>query len=296
MAGLNDLVNSLLLNRWCIPMLANRFAILGQIGAGTYGKAHAALDRHTYQVVCVKCIDTINPRAALREAAILWHIPPHPNIITLYHVTIEPTRVCLIFPLMRIDLGKKMRRQYLPLSPMTVRSYIRQLLQAVEHCHAHGFLHLDIKPGNILLDGLGTLQLADFGSARQIWPMPDDGCCTLWYRPPEILLGSTEWTPACDIWSVGCVLGEMLFHEPIFPGNNQIETLFRIFGVLGTPSEYTWVGVTQLPHFSLSFPRYPLRPMPSIEPIARDLLHRLLVYDPLQRISASEALGHQYFI
>lgn len=122
---------------------------------------------------------------------------------------------------------------------------------------------------------------------------------TLWYRAPEILLGSKFYSTAVDIWSVGCVFAEMVTGKALFPGDSEIDQLFRIFHTLGTPSEATWPGISQLPDYQSSFPKWNRKEleeiMPSLGPEGQELLLQLLRYDPSQRISAKTALAHPYF-
>ncbi|XP_012893230.1 PREDICTED: cyclin-dependent kinase 3 isoform X3 [Dipodomys ordii] len=123
---------------------------------------------------------------------------------------------------------------------------------------------------------------------------------TLWYRAPEILLGSKFYSTAVDIWSIGCIFAEMMTRKVLFPGDSEIDQLFHIFRTLGTPNETTWPGVTQLPDYKSSFPKWPSRRLeeivPNMEPKGKDLLMQLLQYDPSQRISAKMALAHPYFL
>lgn len=122
---------------------------------------------------------------------------------------------------------------------------------------------------------------------------------TLWYRSPEILLGAKTYSTPVDIWSIGCIFVEMVNHRPLFPGDSEIDELFKIFQVMGTPDEHCWPGVRELPDWKETFPKWRPRPLqeiaPTLDPLGLDLLSRMLVYDPAARITAREALGHPYF-
>ncbi|KAF5921041.1 hypothetical protein HPG69_010845 [Diceros bicornis minor] len=219
------------------------------------------------------------------------------------------------------------------LSSLLFQSYLFQLLQGVNFCHSHRVIHRDLKPQNLLINELGAIKLADFGLARAFGvPLrtythevpqdkgereaakgmspvysatPNDAVflplqvVTLWYRAPEILLGSKFYSTAVDVWSIGCIFAEMVTRRALFPGDSEIDQLFRIFRTLGTPSEATWPGVTQLPDYKGSFPKWTRKGLeeivPSLEPEGQDLLMQLLQYDPSRRISAKAALAHPYF-
>jgi len=122
---------------------------------------------------------------------------------------------------------------------------------------------------------------------------------TLWYRSPEILLGQPRYSTPVDIWSAGCILAEMATKTPLFPGDSEIDQIFRVFRTLGTPTEATWAGVTKLPEFQPSFPKHPPQPLgkmlPQLEPAGIDLLEKMLQYEPSSRISAKSCLEHPYF-
>ena len=163
-------------------------------------------------------------------------------------------------------------------------------------------LHRDLKPQNLLINREGELKLADFGLARAfcppIRPLTHE-VVTLWYRPPEILLGSQTYAPPVDVWAIGAIFVEMVTKRPLFPGDSEIDQLFKIFRQLGTPGEDVWPGVTQLQDWNPAFPQWPrleIKKMASsLGPDGLDLLEKLLLYTPKERISAKESLNHAYF-
>lgn len=176
------------------------------------------------------------------------------------------------------------------------------MISGLAFCHSRRVLHRDLKPQNLLIDKEGSLKLADFGLARA-FGIPirtyTHEVVTLWYRAPEVLLGGRHYSPAMDIWSVGCIFAEMVMQKPLFPGDSEIDELFRVFRVLGTPNESIWTGVTQFPDYKASFPQWPSISLSKIitqlDGLGLDLLTKMLVYDPAKRISAKQALLHPYF-
>jgi len=179
-----------------------------------------------------------------------------------------------------------------------------QLLKGMDFCHARGIMHRDLKPQNLLVDKRGILKLADFGLARAFMiPIRQytHEVVTLWYRAPEILLGQKTYAPAVDIWSIGTIFVEMVNQHPLWPGDSEIDELFRIFKTLGTPDESVWPGVTTLPDYKPHFPKWPARSIASMVPrlandaLAIDLLSRMLQFQPSKRISAKQALAHPWF-
>jgi len=186
---------------------------------------------------------------------------------------------------------------------MLLKSYLYQLFRSIFYCHGHRVLHRDLKPQNLLLDKHGQLKLADFGLARA-FGVPvrtyTHEVVTLWYRAPEILLGSKVYSCPVDIWSVGCIFAEMATRHPLFPGDSEIDELYKIFRILGTPTEETWPGVSKLPDYKpTNFPKWKAtnlsHVLPNVEPAGIDLLAQMLAYDPAKRISAKKALKHPYF-
>lgn len=204
---------------------------------------------------------------------------------------------------------------------------MHQMLDAIAFCHVHRILHRDLKPQNLLVNSSGHIKLGDFGLARN-FNLPMRGytheVITLWYRAPEILLGSKFYATGVDIWSLGCIFAEMMTREPLFPGDSEIDQIYRIFRKLGTPDETVWPGCTQLPDFKAIFPKWEPTPMSLVivRHNALDMLmvcvvrsinisvimfflncilinvcalQKLLTYDPNQRISAKEAMVDPYF-
>ncbi|XP_058284816.1 cyclin-dependent kinase 3 isoform X4 [Hylobates moloch] len=291
----------------CSSVAMDVFQKVEKIGEGTYGVVYKAKNRETGQLVALKKIRLDLemegvPSTAIREISLLKELK-HPNIVQLLDVVHNERKLYLVFEFLSQDLKKYMDStpgSELPLH--LIKSYLFQLLQGVSFCHSHRVIHRDLKPQNLLINELGAIKLADFGLARAFGvPLRTytHEVVTLWYRAPEILLGSKFYTTAVDIWSIGCIFAEMVTRKALFPGDSEIDQLFRIFRMLGTPSEDTWPGVTQLPDYKGSFPKWTRKGLeeivPNLEPEGRDLLMQLLQYDPCQRITAKTALAHPYF-
>ena len=188
-----------------------------------------------------------------------------------------------------------------------VKKFTLQLVQGIRYCHSHRILHRDLKPQNLLIDKDGNLKIGDFGLARAFGvPLRTytHEVVTLWYRSPEILLGGRQYSTGVDMWSVGCIFAEMATRKPLFPGDSEIDEIFKIFRLLGTPTEQEWPGVTSFPDFKSSFPKWERK---SDEELINadgvkilgeeglNLLDSLLVYDPAGRMSAKQAVIHPYF-
>jgi serine/threonine protein kinase len=244
------------------------------------------------------------PSTAIREISLLKELE-HPNIVSLIDVVNYNNKLYLVFEFLDRDLKRyidTMVENNTPIAPMLIKSYMYQLLKGIAFCHSHRVLHRDLKPQNLLIDKHGNIKLADFGLARAFCvPVRTytHEVVTLWYRAPEILLGSRNYSTPVDIWSIGCIMAELLTRHPLFPGDSEIDELFRVFRTLGTPTEESWPGVTKLPDFQSHFPVWDSRNLaevlPEVDPLAVDLVAQMLVYDPSRRISAKQALKHAYF-
>ena len=178
------------------------------------------------------------PGTAIREVSLLRELD-HPNIVTLRDVVHSNNQLFLVFEYLDQDLKHFMtgvREQGTRIHTMIIKSYVRQILEGIACCHSFRILHRDLKPGNLLIDKSGRLKLADFGLARG-FTMPvrtyTHEVVTLWYRAPEILMGCKQYGTAVDMWSVGCILAEMFTCSPLFPGDSEIDQLFRIFRCMG---------------------------------------------------------------
>lgn len=283
-----------------------RYNKIEKIGEGTYGVVYKAKDKVTQEFVALKKIrleaeDEGVPSTAIREISLLRELN-HPNIVNLKDVIHQDNKLYLVFEFLDQDLKHYIDRVNGPLQSLLVKSYLHQLISGIAFCHSHRVLHRDLKPQNLLIDRNGRLKLADFGLARAFGvPMRSytHEVVTLWYRAPEILLGGKKYSTAVDMWSIACIFAEMVTRKPLFPGDSEIDQLFQIFRCLGTPTEETWPGVTSLPDYKTTFPRWGAQALakfvPNLDECGLDLLTRMLVYEPSKRISARQALKHPYF-
>lgn len=242
------------------------------------------------------------PHTTLREICFLKQLD-HVNIVKLENQVIEPGRLYLIFELIDTDLKKYMSINDDPLPMDLIVSYTSQMLEGLQYCHSNGVMHRDLKPQNILVTRDGGLKIADFGLARHFTPTSKPltiDVITRWYRAPEILLGCNTYNSSVDIWSVGCIVAEMFTKKPLFPGESEIDQLHKIFKILGTPTVEVWPGLLSLPHWRNSFPEWDKIPFKALMPSTvcvqgTDLIEKMLVYNPVARLSALTALQHPFF-
>lgn len=284
------------------------FQKIEKIGEGTYGVVYKGRNKVTGQIVAMKKIrleseDEGIPSTAIREISLLKELK-HPNIVCLEDVLMEENRLYLIFEFLSMDLKKYM--DSLPMDkmmdPELVRSYLYQITNAILFCHRRRVLHRDLKPQNLLINNNGVIKVADFGLGRS-FGIPvriyTHEIVTLWYRAPEVLLGSPRYSCPVDIWSIGCIFAEMATRKPLFQGDSEIDQLFRMFRILRTPTEDIWPGVTSLPDYKTTFPYWSTNQLANqvkkLNAVGLDLIKKMLVYDPVHRISAKAVLEHPYF-
>ncbi|KAJ0250445.1 putative cell division-related protein [Hirschfeldia incana] len=293
-----------------VPRRADSFEKLDKIGQGTYSNVYRARDLDQKKIVALKKVrfDNLEPesvRFMAREIQILRRLD-HPNIIKLEGLVTSrmSCSLYLVFEYMEHDLAGLASHPAVKFSESQVKCYLQQLLRGLDHCHTRGVLHRDIKGSNLLIDNSGVLKIADFGLAsffdpsHQTQPLTSR-VVTLWYRPPELLLGATRYGAGVDLWSTGCILAELYAGKPIMPGRTEVEQLHKIFKLCGSPSEDYWVK-SRLPHATIFKPTQPYKrivdetfkefPQPALA-----LLETLLSVNPDDRGTANSALQSEFF-
>ncbi|XP_051864960.1 cyclin-dependent kinase 16-like isoform X8 [Pristis pectinata] len=279
---------------------------LDKLGEGTYATVYKGRSKLTDNLVALKEIRLEHeegaPCTAIREVSLLKDLK-HANIVTLHDIIHTEKSLTLVFEYLDKDL-----KQYLEdcgniINIHNVKLFLFQLLRGLAYCHHRKVLHRDLKPQNLLINEKGELKLADFGLARaKSVPTKtySNEVVTLWYRPPDVLLGSTEYSTQIDMWGVGCIFYEMATGRPLFPGSTVEEELHFIFRVLGTPTEATWPGILANEDFrSYNYPKYRPEPLvnhaPRLDSEGLDLLSKLLQFEGKKRISAQQAMKHPHF-
>ncbi|KAG7029247.1 Cyclin-dependent kinase G-2 [Cucurbita argyrosperma subsp. argyrosperma] len=294
----------------------DEFERLNKIDEGTYGVVYRARDKKTGEIVALKKVKMEKeregfPLTALREINILLSFH-HPSIIDVKEVVVGNSldSIFMAMEYMEHDLKGLMETMKHPFSQSEVKCLMIQLLEGVRYLHSNWVLHRDLKTSNLLLNNQGEMKICDFGLARQYGsPLKPYThlVVTLWYRAPELLLGARQYSTAIDMWSLGCIMAELLSKEPLFNGKTEVDQLDKIFRTLGTPNETIWPGFSKLPgvrvnfvkhQFNLlrkKFPATSFTGSPVLSDSGFDLLNKLLAYDPEKRISAEEALDHEWF-
>ncbi|UJR35762.1 hypothetical protein I4U23_028510 [Adineta vaga] len=279
---------------------------LEKLGEGTYATVYKGKSHLLNGYIALKEIrleqEEGAPCTALREVSLLKGLK-HNNIVSLHDIIFNQTTLTLVFEFVEKDLKQYMDDCANILNIKNVRLFLFQLLRGLDYCHSKKILHRDLKPQNLLINERGELKLADFGLARiKSFPTKtySHEVVTLWYRPPDVLLGSTEYSTPIDIWAVGCIFYEMACGRPLFAGTKVDEELYLIFKCLGTPTEQTLPGVTANPDFqALRLPYYHGESLnhlaPRLDQTGIDLLENFLRYNPHSRISAHNAMMHKFF-
>lgn len=281
------------------------------IGRGAYGIVCSVLNSETNEMVAMKKIanafdNHMDAKRTLREIKLLRHMH-HENVIAIRDVIPPPLRreftdVYIATELMDTDLHQIIRSNQI-LSEEHSQYFLYQILRGLKYIHSANVIHRDLKPSNLLLNANCDLKICDFGLARPTAEneFMTEYVVTRWYRAPELLLNSSDYTAAIDVWSVGCIFMELMNRKPLFAGKDHVHQMRLLIELLGTPTESD-LGfvrsedakryIRQLP----SHPRQPLaRVFPHVHPLAIDLVEKMLTFDPTRRISVEDALAHPYF-
>ncbi|XP_053173225.1 cyclin-dependent kinase 11B isoform X6 [Scomber japonicus] len=285
------------------------FQCLNRIEEGTYGVVYRAKDKKTDEIVALKRLKMEKekegfPITSLREINTILKAQ-HPNIVTVREIVVGSNmdKIYIVMNYVEHDLKSLMETMKQPFLPGEVKTLMIQLLRGVRHLHDNWILHRDLKTSNLLLSHKGILKIGDFGLAREYGsPLKPytPVVVTLWYRSPELLLGAKEYSTAVDMWSVGCIFGELLTQKPLFPGKSEIDQINKIFKDLGSPSEKIWPGYSELPAVKkMTFTEYPYNNLRKrfgalLSDQGFDLMNKFLTYCPSKRILSDEALKHEY--
>ncbi|WVZ75022.1 hypothetical protein U9M48_023126 [Paspalum notatum var. saurae] len=307
--------------RRCFNMLqgcrsVDEFERLNTINEGTYGVVFRVRDKKTGEIVALKKVKMDKeedgfPLTSLREINILLSFD-HPSIVDVKEVVVGglDDDTFMVMEYMEHDLKGVMETMKQPYTQSEVKCLMLQLLEGVKYLHDNWILHRDLKTSNLLLNNRGELKICDFGLSRQYGsPLKPytQPVVTMWYRAPELLLGAKEYSTAIDMWSLGCIMAELLLKEPLFRGKSEIDQLHKIVTILGTPNEERWHGYSKLPgakgkfakqsynRLRDKFPAVSFTGGLTLSEAGFDLLNRLLTYDPDKRISADDALKHEWF-
>ncbi|CAE6505200.1 unnamed protein product [Rhizoctonia solani] len=294
-----------------IPKTASEYQIICQVGEGTFGKVYKAHSLANPEArVALKRIRMEGekdgfPVTAMREIKLLQSLR-HENVVNLHEMMVSKGNVFMVFEYMDHDLTGVLSQTQFTFSPAHLKSLCAQMLSGLAYLHQKSVIHRDMKGSNILLNNYGELKLADFGLARFYSKRRrsdyTNRVITLWYRPPELLLGATVYGPEVDMWSAGCIMLELFTTKPAFQGNDEVHQLDVITRVMGPLSVETWPGLTDMPWYELVKPPEPIKSHfrsifnKYLSPAALDLAESLLAYDPNKRATAAQALQAPYFV
>eukprot|EP00026_Physarum_polycephalum_P013029 Phypoly_transcript_13389.p1 GENE.Phypoly_transcript_13389~~Phypoly_transcript_13389.p1 ORF type:complete len:343 (+),score=67.99 Phypoly_transcript_13389:2-1030(+) len=284
----------------------DEFSKIGKIAEGMYGVVYKAKDTKSGEIVALKKIKTQKglegfPLTSLREIKILL-MCKHPSIVDVREVVIgNDNSFYIVMEFVEHDIKDLMSRMDRKFTLSEIKTLMHQLLSAIAFLHENWVIHRDLKTSNLLYSNSGQLKVADFGLAK-CFPMRSytPTVVTLWYRAPELLLGQEKYSPALDMWSIGCIFAELVSKEALLQGRSELEQINRMFKLLGSANDTIWPGFSQLPNAkTCKFPHQKYNNLhtkfPDLPDDALDLLNKLLTYDPAKRITARKALEHPFF-
>ncbi|XP_014822401.1 PREDICTED: mitogen-activated protein kinase 12-like [Poecilia mexicana] len=291
---------------WEVP---DRYRDLIQVGTGAYGTVCSALDSRTGTRVAIKKLyrpfqSEVFAKRAFRELKLLKHMK-HENVIGLLDVFTADLSLdrfkdfCLVMPFMGTDLGKLMKKT--KLSEEKIQCLVYQTLKGLKYIHSAGIIHRDLKPGNLVVNQDCELKILDFGLARQADTEMTGYVVTRWYRAPEVILNWMHYTQTVDIWSVGCIMAEMLQGKPLFKGSDHLDQLNQIMKVTGTPSQefISKLDSEDAKSYLKNLQKIEKKDLKILFPTASSqalaVLERMLLLDPEERVTAVEALSLPYF-
>jgi len=296
-----------------MPTSVSHYDKMKTIGEGTYGVVYRARDTRTQEMVALKRIyldeaDDGISATTIREIALL-KMMSHPNIVTMRDMFFHRSAIYLVFDLCKGDLKQYLNKfvKRTPLKMAKIKKLSFQIISGIAYCHSIGILHRDIKPQNILINyKTEEIRITDFGLSRTfVLPMRTwtHEVVTLWYRPPEVLMGARSYSIGVDIWSIGCVIAEMMNNNrALFAGQSEISQLLTMFKVVGSPNEANWPGVSkECKDWHALYPKWTPKkiqtviPRPDLDESGQDLIGKMLVLRPNSRITAKDALSHPWF-
>ena len=288
----------------------SKYIRTSKLGEGTYGVVYRAKDQKGQEIYALKKIrlqaeEEGIPSTAIREISLLKELN-HINIVKLYEVLHSPKKLTLVFEYVEQDLKKLIdSTNGKGLDMKLVKSLLYQLLKGVDYIHKNKVLHRDLKPQNLLISKDNIVKIGDFGLARG-YGIPVKNytheVVTLWYRPPDVLLGNKAYGTTVDIWSIGCIFAEMVSGKPLFPGNSESDQLKQIFKIKGTPSEKYAPSLKEFSEWGVGENNFENcqeqdfhKLFPNLDEKGIDLLQKFLQLEPTKRISAEGALKHPFF-
>ncbi|XP_058841454.1 mitogen-activated protein kinase 12-like isoform X1 [Acipenser ruthenus] len=291
---------------WDVP---DRYTDLKSVGSGAYGAVCSSTDKRTGSKVAIKKLNRpfqseLFAKRAYRELRLLKHMK-HENVIGLVDVFTPDVSLdrfqdfYLVMPFMGTDLGRIMKLERL--TEDRIQFLVYQILKGLKYIHSSGIIHRDLKPGNLAVNQDCELKILDFGLARHADSEMTGYVVTRWYRAPEVILNWMHYTQTVDIWSVGCIMAEMLSGKPLFKGNDHLDQLTEIMKITGTPTQ-DFIHKLQsqdAKNYIMSLPKVQKKDLQALfskaNPLAVSLLEKMLVLDAERRITAAEALAHPYF-
>ncbi|KMZ74924.1 Cyclin-dependent kinase F-4 [Zostera marina] len=282
----------------------DRYKLIKEVGDGTFGSVWRAINKQSGEIVAIKKMKrkyySWEECMNLREVKSLRRMN-HANIVKLKEVIRENDILYFIFEYMDHSLYQLMKNRSKVFSDTEVRNWCFQIFQGLAYMHQRGYFHRDMKPENILVTK-GVIKVADFGLAREISSCPPftDYVSTRWYRAPEVLLQSSLYDSAVDMWAMGAIMAELLTLQPLFPGSSEPDEIHKICSVIGSPDEKSWSeGLLLANTMKFEFPQLTKVPLssliPSVSEDAIDLISSLCSWDPRKRPTASETLQHPFF-